>query len=150
MVLPGLVKKNPVPALEKIKIEVDISPGTPVIKADRELLEKAVLNLLENAREAMPAGGTVSLRAGKVNAEAPGGGKAAEFLKISIADEGKGISPETLEKAFEPCFTTKEKSLGAGMGLSMAYGIARYHGGWIEGGRLPSGGSEFSLFFPVV
>ena len=99
--------------------------------ADQAQLELALLNLIINARDAMPEGGTVSIRAEnrQVDANDPIGLAAGDYLRIEVSDTGAGISPEVLEKVMEPFFTTKEIGKGSGLGLSMVYGFARQSNG---------------------
>jgi len=99
--------------------------------ADRAQLELAVINLIINARDAMPSGGTVTVIAenreiadGELPAVAPG-----EYVRICVTDTGTGISPDLIEKVLEPFFTTKEVGKGSGLGLSMVYGFAKQSNG---------------------
>ena len=124
--------------------------------ADTAQLEVALANLLNNAREAMPEGGTIAvsssvvrLEGGEVNVPNP---QAAGplFVKISVRDSGPGISPETFERLFEPLFSTKRKNIGAGVGLSTVYGVINQHNGWVTAASDPGRGSEFSMFLPAI
>jgi len=114
-------------------IEIDWRIGTGVWSAfaDQTQLELALVNLIINARDAMPAGGTVTISAenhtlAKDDALAIGPG---EFVRLAVTDTGTGISPEDLEKVMEPFFTTKEVGKGSGLGLSMVYGFAKQSNG---------------------
>ncbi|HEX5005804.1 MAG TPA: ATP-binding protein [Hyphomonadaceae bacterium] len=98
---------------------------------DPDQFELVILNLAVNARDAMPEGGLLRIACSNVvRSEAPAG----EFVRVSIIDNGEGMSPETVERAFEPFFTTKEVGKGTGLGLAQVYAFARQAGGlaWIE------------------
>lgn len=151
--LAGLQQKAVNGGPEELKIKLELRPGLPAINADTAGLEQALLNLLANARE---AGGAITVRAeaaslepSEVRSPAPKGA-GTKFMKISVADTGRGIPEEDLELLFEPFFTTKEKSKGAGQGLAAVYGIAKYHNGWVEVKSAPGQGSEFSIYLPAT
>lgn len=137
-----------------LRLETDLRPGLPDVMADPAPLEQLLLSLLANARDAMPGGGVITLRAEALKPErsarrvaAPAG---TVFVKISVTDSGAGLTPEAAARLFEPFFSTKGKGKGAGLALATAYGIARQHGGWLEA-KAPEGrGSEFSLFLPAL
>ncbi|MCX5792901.1 MAG: ATP-binding protein [Elusimicrobia bacterium] len=145
------------------KIEARPGPGLPGIMADAAQLEVALANLLVNAREAMlpsagdmPGGGTavisssaLRLEGGAVNSPDPLAA-GTMFIKIAVRDSGAGITPEVLERLFEPLFSTRKKRQGAGLGLSMVYGLVKQHNGWVEVKSEPGQGSEFSLYLPAV
>jgi len=110
--------------LEKVGLELDLDEALPLITGDREKLNQVWMNLLNNARDAMPGGGTIRIRTWR---REPGG-----WLAVSVADTGTGISPEHLGKVFDPFFSTKGVGLGTGLGLSVSFGIVHNHGGTIE------------------
>ena len=111
-----------------ISIETDLAPGLWPFSADATQLDLAVINLAINARDAMPAGGVLCIRT--FNTTLPGEvGQARDFVTLEISDTGIGMPPETLARASEPFFTTKEPGKGTGLGLSMVYGFARQSGG---------------------
>ncbi|HEY6048761.1 MAG TPA: ATP-binding protein, partial [Sphingomicrobium sp.] len=99
--------------------------------ADQAQLELAMVNLIINARDAMPAGGTVVITAEnrRVGANGPPMLAPGEYVRIAVKDEGTGIAPDLLEKVMEPFFTTKEMGKGSGLGLSMVYGFAKQSNG---------------------
>ncbi len=136
-------------------IELRLQPDLPGLTADPVHLGKAISNLLANAREAMPGGGTVVISSSFLRLEgaavkAPKPEEAgAGFVKISVKDSGAGISGENYERLFEPLFSTKDKKSGAGLGLSTVYGVVKQHNGWVEAKTEPGRGSEFSVFLPV-
>jgi PAS domain S-box-containing protein len=114
-----------------VKVEWRLGEGVWPVFADRAQLELALLNLIINARDAMPSGGTVTITAENraVAADDLPGSSAGDYVLISVADTGTGISPEHLEKVMEPFFTTKEVGKGSGLGLSMVYGFAKQSNG---------------------
>ena len=99
--------------------------------ADQAQLELALVNLIINARDAMPAGGTVTVAAAERHARRRqwAGLPAGDYVCLTVADTGTGISPDDLEKVMEPFFTTKEVGKGSGLGLSMVYGFAKQSNG---------------------
>ena len=135
--------------------ETRLEPSLPGIIADAAQLEQAVLNLLLNARDAM-GGGTalISSRALELEGSAvnsPDPLKAgALFVKISVRDSGGGISADVLERLFEPLFSGRKNGRGAGLGLSLVYGVVKQHNGWVEVKSEPGRGSEFSLYLPAA
>ena len=138
------------------KIETRLAPGLPGIIADAALLEQALANLLVNARAAMPEGGTAVIASALLRLEgnavnSPNPPEAGSlFVKISILDNGPGISAETFERLFEPLFSTSKKGVGAGLGLAKVYGVVKQHNGWVEAKSEPGRGSEFTLFLPAA
>lgn len=140
---------------EDIKLELELQPALPMMKADASQIEQLLVNLLVNSRDAMPGGGRIKLRAQAKTLErheikspvpAESGG---EFIVISVKDEGQGMSPETLEHIFEPFFTTKEKGKGTGLGLATVYGVVKQHNGWLEVTSSPGRGTEFVVYLPA-
>lgn len=109
--------------LGKVAIELDLDEGLPHIIGDREKMGQVWMNLLNNARDAMPGGGTIRFRTRRRESEG--------VLAASVTDNGAGISPEHLGKVFDPFFSTKGVGLGTGLGLSVSFGIVQNHGGTI-------------------
>jgi CheY-like chemotaxis protein len=130
------------------------APVLPTIRADAGQIEQVIMNLAVNAQDAMPEGGvmTIETRIGitdpseKGNFQAP---KLADHVTLSITDTGMGMDAKTLEKIFEPFYTTKEKGKGTGLGLSTVYGIVKQHGGSIRAFSEPGKGSRFQISFPA-
>jgi len=155
-IIANTLKRKELSPGEDFKVEARLAPGLPAIIADAEQLEQVLANLLVNAREAMPGGGTAvvsssSLRFESVAVHSPYPLDAGTlFIKISIRDSGGGISAEVCERLFEPFFSTKEKGCGVGLGLSMVYGMVKQHNGWVEVKSEPGRGSEFLIFLPVA
>jgi PAS domain S-box-containing protein len=126
------------------------------IEADSRMIEQAVANLGLNARDAMmPRGGRLTVgtelvefdeAAARGNPEARPG----RFICISVSDTGSGMDPQTLRHSFEPFFTTKEAGKGVGLGLSVVYGIAKQHEGWVEAASEMGRGSTFLVYLPAV
>jgi signal transduction histidine kinase len=117
--------------------------SVPAILADPYQLEQVFLNILKNAMDAMPEGGTIVVSASVQEREA------SSFLEVQIADTGIGIPSENLSRIFDPFFTTKEVGKGTGLGLSVSYGIVRAHGGYIEVKSEIGKGSRFTVGLPV-
>ncbi len=139
---------------EKLHLRLTHGTGIGQIRADRRQLEQVIVNLVVNARDAMPQGGTVALTTEKVHfaadfarnrASVPAG----DYVKISVADTGTGMSDEIMQKIFEPFFTTKKTGEGTGLGLSTAYGIVKQSGGYIFADSQLGVGTTFTLYFPV-
>jgi PAS domain S-box-containing protein len=138
---------------EDIELALDLDPELPAVHADPAQLEQVLVNLVVNARDAMPGGGriTVSTRVQEVGA---GSGAAAlppgRYAVLAVRDTGAGMDAETLGHVFEPFFTTKAEGQGTGLGLSTVYGIARQHGGTVDVESRPGGGSTFRVWLPVT
>lgn len=139
---------------EKLRLALHHGSGIGHIRADKRQLEQVIVNLVVNARDAMPSGGTITLTTEAVHlaadlarnrANVPKG----DYAKITVADTGTGISEEILEKIFEPFFTTKRAGEGTGLGLSTAYGIVKQSGGFIFVDSALGQGTTFTLYFPI-
>nr|WP_037082242.1 ATP-binding protein [Neorhizobium vignae] len=129
-----------------ITIEVDVDTGVWPVQADPSELELVLLNLCVNARDAMPAGGTIVIRAS--NSVVDASGKRGDVVKITVADGGTGIQPEVLKRVFEPFFTTKEIGKGSGLGLAQVYGFVEASGGSVEIHSEPGVGTAVDLWLP--
>ena len=114
-----------------IRVEMAFADGLWPIEVDSGEMELAILNLCVNARDAMPVGGTITIRAENMT-ETIGDGAPHEFVKLSVADHGCGMPPEVVGRAFEPFFTTKDVSKGSGLGLPQVYGFAQQSGGRVS------------------
>jgi signal transduction histidine kinase len=118
-----------------IRLEVDFTTGLWPVEVDATQLELALLNLVVNARDAMPEGGVLTIRAANVTlTQGNPDGLSGEFVRLTVSDTGTGMPAEVRARAFDPFFTTKEIGKGSGLGLSQVYGFARHGGGtaWIE------------------
>jgi PAS domain S-box-containing protein len=141
------------PANVKIELRTQISVQN--ILADKSQVEQVILNLVVNARDAMPRGGTLSVETADVALpEEPGvecGGMApGRWVMLAVSDTGTGMTPEVKEKIFEPFFTTKEAGKGTGLGLATVYGIVRQHGGHLAVESAPGQGATFRAYFPAT
>lgn len=130
--------------------------GRPLgpIRADKRQLEQVLINLVVNARDAMPEGGSIEIETEPVTLTQPlmrdrASVPAGDYTVIRVIDGGVGIADEHLQKIFEPFFTTKRAGEGTGLGLSMVYGIVKQSGGFIFVDSEPGAGATFSLYFPV-
>ena len=137
-----------------IHLSVECAPHLPPIYADASQLEQLLLNLVVNARDAMPSGGNLVISARQVKVsevQATGmmGARPGEFVAVSVADTGVGMEPEVLKHVFEPFFSTKGIGHGSGLGLSVAYGIAKQHNGWVQVESQVGKGSTMTLYLPV-
>jgi signal transduction histidine kinase/CheY-like chemotaxis protein len=140
---------------EDIVLHADFAPGLPLVHADPGMLEQVLLNLAVNSRDAMPAGGnlTLSTRNGVAaahEAQCATEGLSGPFVCLSVRDTGTGIPPEVLPRIYEPFFTTKEAGKGTGLGLATVYGIVRQHGGWLTVDSEVGRGTTFHLYFPAM
>lgn len=138
---------------EKIKLALTHAPNLGPIRADRRQLEQVIMNLVVNARDAMPVGGMIRIETMGVTLTEPMQRDRAKvpegrYAVIKVKDSGSGIQPVHLDKIFEPFFTTKRAGEGTGLGLSMVYGIVKQSGGFIFVNSTPDQGSEFQLWFP--
>jgi PAS domain S-box-containing protein len=141
---------------KSIVISADISTRKLwTILADATQMHQVFMNLMINARDAMPDGGTLTISAENrqldehdalINLEA----KAGSYVVVTLADQGIGIAPELLNKIFDPFFTTKEVGKGTGLGLSTVIGIVKNHGGFVRVYSELGKGSEFKIFLPAI
>jgi two-component system NtrC family sensor kinase len=133
-----------------IEIKVDVPKEACAVRVDPSELELALLNLAVNARDAMPNGGTLTLRAKpvKLKGEAVEEGLHGDFIALRVSDTGSGIPPEALPHVFEPFFTTKEAGKGTGLGLSQVYGFAKQSGGTATASSTFGRGATITLYLP--
>ena len=137
-----------------IEVQFDSSSSLPLLTADPTQIEQAVMNLAVNARDAMPNGGRLTIRAREVTLDAAScppdsEAKPGRYVRIEVSDNGTGIDALARKRMFEPFFTTKEPGKGTGLGLSVAYGVIKQHNGFIEVDSVVGSGTTFSLFVPV-
>ena len=132
-----------------IELKWNTSPDTWAAYADDAQLELALMNLIINARDAMPEGGTVTVSAHNATiVETEGGLPAGDYVVFEVADEGSGIEPDMLERVMEPFFTTKPVGKGTGLGLSMVYGFAQQSGGTIRIDSQVGNGTRVQIWLP--
>ncbi len=140
---------------EDIRLECRYAAPLPFIKADPAMLEQVLLNLVLNARDAMPKGGqllitTEGTRVAEADTQTNREARAGEFVCLTVSDTGTGIAPEHVQRIFEPFFTTKEAGKGTGLGLATVYGIVQQHQGWIEVSSRVGEGATFKIFLPAI
>ena len=123
-----------------IRVQLDLEEHIPLIKGNSGKLQQVFLNLFLNARDAMGAGGSLTVRTRHCG----------DTVGIDVIDTGHGIEPENLNRIFDPFFTTKSGRKGTGLGLSVTYGIVREHNGVIEVDSQPGEGTRFHLEFPLA
>ena len=139
---------------EQYEINIAASLGLPLIHADAGHVEQVLMNLCVNARDAMPAGGTIRIETRSVavaaeTAAVHGEAKPGIYVETLVSDSGTGMTSEVLTRIFEPFYTTKEMGKGTGLGLAVVYGLVKQHGGFLEVESRPGIGSTFSVFFPA-
>ena len=139
---------------EDIKVHSDLESKLWRIWADTGNMEQMIMNLALNAKDAMPYGGTISIKTENIQLDKeqcmdipeslPG-----KFVKLTFKDTGEGIAQDIIQHIFEPFFTTKEIGKGTGLGLSVIYGIIKQHEGWINVSSDPNGGAKFEIYLPA-
>jgi len=150
--LQGLIHRT---IKEDIEIEVLAPPEVWHIEVDPGQFENAILNLVINARDAMPDGGRLSITICNVIVEDGDvrhldGNHSGRFVLIEVVDTGRGMSPDVVERAFEPFFTTKSAGKGSGMGLAMVWGFVKQSHGHARISSEPGTGTSVKLYFPMV
>jgi PAS domain S-box-containing protein len=139
---------------EDIGISTSLHPHLWSIRADRVTLEQIIMNLAINARDAMPKGGKLSIRTENVSldeayCQSVPEAKPGKYVRLSVTDTGVGMTNETVQRIFEPFFSTKGPGKGTGLGLSVVYGIVQQHGGWINVYSEPGHGTTFKIYLPA-
>ncbi len=139
---------------EKVMLSLSHDPKLRPVRVDKRQLEQVLMNLVVNARDAMPEGGEIRIETEGITllqelerdrAHVPAG----DYVVVKVSDEGSGIAPDKLHKIFEPFYTTKGVGEGTGLGLSMAYGIIKQSGGFIFVDSALGHGSSFTLYLPA-
>ncbi len=139
---------------EDIELKTVCTDHALTVLADAAQLEQVLMNLITNARDAMPDGGAITIRTGTVFMDmdfvrSHGYGATGEYARIAVSDTGAGMDAATQARIFAPFFTTKEQGKGTGLGLSMVYGIVKQHNGYIDVRSEPGKGSTFSVYLPL-
>jgi len=139
---------------EQVVLQCRYAENLPPVSADIGMIEQILINLIINARDAMPTGGSIAITTEAVRIDAayvdthpeaqPG-----NFVCLTVSDTGTGIYPEYLPRIFEPFFTTKEAGKGTGLGLATVYGIVKQHQGWIDVSSQLGCGTAFKIFLPA-
>ena len=134
----------------RVALVVEPASAPAFAQVDASQMQQVLTNVVVNAIQSMPTGGTVTLSLRPSSAQAPQGEECAagERWEIAVKDEGEGIGPEVLPRVFEPFFTTKAVGEATGLGLSVAYGIVQEHGGFITAESEPGKGSRFAIHLP--
>jgi PAS domain S-box-containing protein len=140
---------------EDIAITIELADRNMVVMADAGQMEQVLMNLISNARDAMPKGGRLTISTGIKEVDddfvaAYGYGKTGTYALVSVTDTGCGVDAETAKKIFEPFFTTKGIGKGTGLGLAIAYGIIKQHDGYIQVYSEMGEGTTFRILLPVM
>ncbi|HEU4524714.1 MAG TPA: PAS domain-containing protein, partial [Gemmatimonadales bacterium] len=143
---------------ENIELTLRLAPHVLVVYADARQVEQTLMNLVVNARDAMPQGGrvTIETRAAKLDPDAGASRELAEnalsgsFAMLAVTDTGHGMDPGTLQRMWEPFFTTKPSGQGTGLGLSSVYGAAKQSGGFVWADSEPGHGTSVQVYWPEV
>jgi CheY-like chemotaxis protein len=140
---------------EDVDFRVKTAAMEMIVMADRGQVEQVIMNLVTNARDAMPAGGVLTLESGPGSIDdgfvkRNGFGIPGRYARIMVRDTGCGMDEETRAKIFEPFFTTKTVGKGTGLGLSITYGIVKQHNGFITVDSWPGRGTTFCVYLPLA
>ncbi len=138
-----------------VELQLELAHGPTWVRADESQIEQVVLNLVVNARDAMPDGGKITLSVDRYSADAQAvrprlGMPQGNYVRITVRDTGVGMNAETQARIFEPFFTTKALGKGTGLGLATVYGVVKQSGGWIWVDSAPGAGTTFEILFPEV
>jgi PAS domain S-box-containing protein len=138
---------------EDIELTTTLEPELGQVMVDPDQIHQVIMNLVVNARDAMPDGGKLEIRTENVEVDesllaAHPDSLPGKYVVLTVTDTGSGMDEKTLQAAFEPFFTTKESGKGTGLGLSTVYGIVRQSGGWIDVRSTVGKGSSFKIYIP--
>ena len=141
---------------EDVNLRFDRQTALPWVEADASLLEQVLMNLVVNARDAMPRGGLISIGTSSVEVRPDdpqvglNGRRAGRFVCLAVSDSGSGMGADTIKRVFEPFFTTKAAGKGTGLGLATVQGIVAQHKGWVDVESVVGIGTTFQVFLPAV
>jgi CheY-like chemotaxis protein len=140
---------------ENIEMRVQRADATGASRADAGAVEQILMNLVTNARDAMPNGGVLSIDVQRVfldvdHRRTHGWGEPGEYVMISVTDTGVGMDADTRRRMFEPFFTTKALGAGTGLGMPMVFGLVKQHGGYIDVETMVGKGTSVRTYFPVA
>ncbi len=139
---------------ENIELVTTLDPDVGFVMADPGQMHQVLMNLVVNARDAMPHGGRIEIATGNVHIRrcAPNhrDGRPGDYVRITVSDTGVGMDEQTLQNAFEPFFTTKEFGKGTGLGLSTVHGIVQQSGGWVQVRSAVNEGTAFDIYLPRI
>lgn len=137
-------------AAAKVKSKLVRAEDAATVEGDADRLQQVLINLMLNAMQAMPEGGSLTVTTSQLTRTRPGlsEGRAQQFMQLEVADTGTGIPPEIRDKIFAPFYTTKKGTGGTGLGLAVCSGIVKEHDGWIDVEDGPGGGTVFRVLLP--
>ena len=139
---------------EDIKLTCDVAEEPAFVTIDPTEIERAILNLVLNARDGLPAGGWIRLDVTRLSAPEvappPDVAAAEAYVRLRVSDNGVGFAPGPQPQLFEPFFTTKEQGTGTGLGLASVHGIVHQSHGWIDVSSEPGRGATFAMHFPAI
>jgi two-component system, cell cycle sensor histidine kinase and response regulator CckA len=139
---------------EDITLTCEVAAEPAIVTVDPAQVEQVILNLVLNARDALPGGGSIRLDVARLSASdltpPADAGLADAYVRLRVSDNGVGISPAVRSHLFEPFFTTKDLGKGTGLGLASAHGIVHQSHGWIDVSSEPGQGATFAIHFPAV
>ncbi len=139
---------------ENVELCTVVGPGTACVKASPEQVGQIVMNLVVNARDAMPDGGTITIKTECVTMSDDSSerteARSGKFVRLSVSDTGVGMEKAIADRIFEPFFSTKSPESGTGLGLATVHRIVKQHGGWIGVESSPGQGSTFQVHLPAV
>jgi PAS domain S-box-containing protein len=137
-----------------IEIDLDLDGTSLPLRANQQALGRLVLNLVLNARDAMPDGGRATIRTKRIDVDAETAARHPDaspgpHVLLEVEDTGHGMDEDTLQRMFDPFFTTRERNEGGGMGLAVVFGIIAQHRGWTSVHSAPGQGTRFGIYIPV-